>query len=276
MLRLTAGMSYVLALGLALGAADTAAQAPAAKVTPASTVAPAPAKPKAHSRKKPATPVVEEQPPAPPPTPEQLPPTPPQVTYRDGQLSISANNATLSQVLRSVQAKTGASVEMPGGASAERVVAQLGPGQPREVLNALLNGTKFDYIILGVAGNPGAVQKVILTTQTASSSAVNTAQNNRPVQPVQAPEDEPQEEIAPPEPEVIPEPNATPTPQPSFRRPPMPPRMGEMNQQPQPDGSDNSQQNVKSPEELLQELQQMQQQQQQMQQQLNPANRPPQ
>ena len=97
--------------------------------------------------------------PAPPPTLEQSPPTPPQVTYSNGQLTIVAQNATLSQVLRSVQSLTGASVEMPSGASNERVVGQLGPGQPRDVLNALLNGTKFNYIILGVNGNPGGVQK---------------------------------------------------------------------------------------------------------------------
>ena len=117
------------------------------------------------------------QEPAPPPTLEQTPPTPPQVTYNDGQLTIIAQNATLSQVLRSVQSQTGASVEMPAGASNERVVGQLGPGQPRDVLNALLNGSKFNYIILGVTGNPGAVQKVILTTPKPAPT-VNTAQNN--------------------------------------------------------------------------------------------------
>ena len=36
-------------------------------------------------------------------------------------------------------------------------LAQLGPGLPRDVLNTLLNGSKFDYVILGVTGKPGAV-----------------------------------------------------------------------------------------------------------------------
>jgi len=214
------------------------------------------------------------QTPAPPPTLEQTPPTPPQVTYNNGQLTIIAQNATLSQVLRSVQSQTGASVDMPAGASSERVVGQLGPGQPRDVLNALLNGSKFNYIILGVTGNPGAVQKVILTTSK-SSSPVSTAQNS-PVQP-----EEPQDEENDSEPEPQPGPQPPLSPQ-SRRRPNIPGRVPEVVNQPPPgpapdNNGDNTQPNgAKTPEQLLQELQQMQQQQQQFQEQLNPANRQPQ
>src|SRR5271157_2972242 len=174
--------------------------------------------------------------------------------------------ATLSQVLRAVQLQTGASIEMPSGASNERVVGQLGPGQPRDVLNSLLNGTKFNYIILGVTGNPGAVQKVILTTPK-SASTVNTAQNN-----AAPPPEEPQDEdYSEPEPQ----PQAPPPSPPQVRHGPvMPGRLPEaINQPPQqqpqptPDNSgDNPQPSVaKTPEQLLQELQEMQQQQQQMQ-----------
>jgi hypothetical protein len=235
--------------------------------------------PKAHAHSKKAAPdPPPPQAPAPPPTLEQSPPTAPQVSYNNTHLTIIAQNATLSQVLRSVQSLTGASVEMPSGASSERVVGQFGPGQPRDVLNALLNGCKFNYIILGVNGNPGAVQKVILTTARPASS-VNTAQNNA----VQQPE-EPQEEESYSEPESQPVPQQ-PVPPPIRHRPNMPGRMPEtFNQQPpqpqpQPtpdNGGDNPQfPAAKSPEQLLQELQQMQQQQQQMQDQLNPANRQP-
>src|SRR5208283_339308 len=236
---------------------------------------------KAHPHRKKAAPDPPlAQAPTPPPTLEQSPPTPPQVTYNNGQLTIVAQNATLSQVLRSVQSLTGASIEMPSGAASERVVGQLGPGLPRDVLNALLNGSKFNYIILSVAGDPAAVQKVILTTQRAAS-AVNTAQTN--VGPPKEPQDE--ENFVEPEPQPQPQPQR---PLPRHRPPNMPGRLPEaFNQQqlqqpsqvqPQPDNSgDNSQLNGgKTPEELLQELQQMQQQQQQMQDQLNPANRQPQ
>ena len=239
-------------------------------------------KPNAHPRRKKAAP----DPPAPqvpelPPTLEQSPPTPAQVTYNNGQLTILAQNATLSQVLRSVQSLTGASIDMPAGTSNERVVGQLGPGQPRDVLNALLNGTKFNYIILGVNGNPGAVQKVILTTLK-PATPVNTAQNNPP------PPDESQDEDNYGEPEL-----QAPLPSQMRHRPNMPGRVPEafnpqqlpqvQSIQPVPDNSgDNTPPDgAKTPEQLLQELQQMQQQQQvqqqqqQMQEQMNPANRQP-
>lgn len=238
--------------------------------------------PKPHVRRKkaapePALPVT----PALPPTLAQSPPTPPQVNYSNGQLTIVAQNATLSQVLRSVGSLTGASVEMPSGASGERVVGQLGPGQPRDVLNALLNGTKFNYIILGVTGDPGAVQKVILTTPKPATT-VSTAQNSAVPQP-----EEPQEaEENYGEPEPQPNNPQAPIP-PQFRhRPGMPgqpaaftPPQPQIQPQIQPpdNSADTSQFNGgKTPEQLLQELQQMQQQQMQMQDQLNPANRQPQ
>jgi hypothetical protein len=194
-----------------------------------------------------------------PPTLEQQPPAAPQVTYKNGQLTIDSRNATLSQVLHSVQAQTGASVEIPPGAGNERVVATLGPGQPKDVLASLLNGSKFNYVILGEANNPGAVQKVILMASvgaTTGTSVATTAQNTPlpPQQPqaVEPPEDDYQQTS---EPEV------------ENQQTPGPTLPGGENLQPDvinPAG--------RTPEQMLQELQRMQQQQQQMQQQLNPAN----
>ena len=272
------GLALLLAAGLCLPARESAAQSAPPKSAPVAATTATTPQPKTHAHRKKAAPdppaPQAPQVPAPPPTLEQSPPTPPQVTYNNGQLTIIAQNATLSQVLRSVQSLTGASIEMPSGASNERVVGQLGPGQPRDVLNALLNGTKFNYIILGVDGYPGAVQKVILTTARPAST-VNTAQ-------IQPQPEEPQDEESYSEPEPQPGPPTPPPPQ--FRhRPNIPGRPEAFNQQqpppppqPIPDNSgDNTQfQGAKTPEQLLQELQQMQQQQQQMQEQLNPANRP--
>ncbi len=165
---------------------------------------------------------------------------------------------------------------MPSSAGSERVVAQLGPGQPKDVLNTLLNGSKFDYIILGVTGNPGAVQKIILTPrQNSGMSNVNVAQNNNQMPNQEQVEDETQpeegvpianeaEESPPPEQQAPPPPGG-------FRRPMMLP--GGQAGQPQAGADNGDQQNgAKTPEQLMQELQQMQQQQQQYQQQLNPAN----
>src|SRR5271166_3393407 len=136
-------------LGLALSlAAGLCLQSVAQSVPPqgrpvAVTAKPPQAKTHTHSKKTAPDPPPP-QAPAPPPTLEQSPPTAPQVKYDNAKLTIVAQNATLSQVLRSVQSLTGASLEMPSGASNERVAGQFGPGEPRDVLNALLNGSKFN------------------------------------------------------------------------------------------------------------------------------------
>ena len=257
------GFVLVLTLVCGLSASKSVAQAPLSpqgaqrsSVVSGSTT---PQKSKSHAKK--SEPVSEvPQAPPPPPTLEQQAPTPPQVTYKNGQLAIDSRNATLSQVLRSVQAQTGASVEIPPGAGNERVVATLGPGQPKDVLASLLNGSKFNYVILGEANNPGSVQKVILMASTGGTSAAyvaTTAQNAPlPPQPPQAVEPPPEEDYQQAsEPEVE---------QPAPNQPTLP-------------GGENLTPDVinpagRTPEQMLQELQRMQQQQQQMQQQLNPAN----
>jgi hypothetical protein len=203
---------------------------------------------------------------------------------------IDASNATLTQVLRAVQSQTGASMEIPSSAASERVVAQLGPGQPKDVLNTLLNGSRFDYVILGVTGNPGAVQKVILTPRQGGTGAnVNSAQNNNPPPPGQEPgvDDEPQPDEGVPvadtgdaeyqnqnqNPNQYPNQEQGPPPPGGFRRPMVPGQQFPDQQNAFGGGDQNG---VKTPEQLMQELQQMQQQQQQYQQQLNPSNQNPQ
>ena len=216
------------------------------------------------------------QPPPPPPTLDQQPPTPPQVHFQNGELTIDAHNATLAQVLRAVQSQTGASIDVPSGANSERVATQIGPGQPRDVLNTLLNGSKFDYVILGVAGDPGAVQKVILTPRQAALAS--PAQNNPVPEPAEAESQdensaENEVENQNPEPPVPPRPGGLR--RPGFPGQPLtqPPNNNFPPDQQPPQAQDNG---AKTPEQLMQELQQMQQQQQQLQEQLNPANRQPQ
>jgi hypothetical protein len=210
------------------------------------------------------------QPPPPPPTLEQQPPVPPRVSYQNGQLTIDSKNATLSQVLRSVQTQTGASIDMPSGAGNERVVASLGPGKPKDVLEALLNGSKFNYVILGEPNKSGGVQKVILLSKNSASgdTAAMTAQNNAHVPPQSQAVEPPEDEYPPPDQEVDNQNQLTPG------QAGMPGGEGLT-----PDTINGSPTVVnpgnRTPEQMLQELQRMQQQQQQMQQQLNPANQQP-
>ncbi len=200
---------------------------------------------------------------------------PPQVRYQNGELTIEARNSTLAQVLHAVQTQTGASIDVPGSASSERVATKIGPGQPRDVLNSLLNGSKFDYVILGVMGDPGAVQKVILTPRQSGTVGTATAQNNP------APQPEPEEEGPGAESEAEyqnqnPEPPQPPITPGGFRRPGFPTQPGATPPEQNAYAPGDNANGPKSPEQLMQELQQMQQQQQQLQEQLNPANRQPQ
>ncbi|HZD31832.1 MAG TPA: hypothetical protein VE779_09240 [Candidatus Angelobacter sp.] len=249
------GIAVSLSAVLLLSVRDSSAQ----------TLAKAPTTTSQKSKRRAVKPVpVAEAPssPAAPPTLEQQPPTPPQVTYRDGLLTISSTNATLSQVLHSVQVQTGATIEVPSGTGNERVVASLGPGKPQSVLASLLNGAQFNYVILGVPNNPGTVQKVILLSKTSSAAVngapANTAQNNFRFPQQQQAAEQPEDEYPQGEPEVENQ---------NQQQPGMPGASGSENLQP-----DANQQGNRTPEQMLQELQRMQAQQQQMQQQLNPAN----
>ena len=104
-------------------------------------------------------------PPPPPPTPEQRPAIPPKLTYQNGLLTIVAQNSTLGDILRDVHSKTGAAIDLPGTAG-ERVVGQFGPGSPRDVLASLLNGSHFNYVMVGTPADPDSVTQVILTAKT--------------------------------------------------------------------------------------------------------------
>jgi hypothetical protein len=178
-------------------------------------------------------------PPPPPPTLEQMPALAPQVRYSHGQLSIVAENSTLADILRAVRLQTGAVVEVPGNAT-ERVVAHLGPGPARDILAALLNGTHFNYVMVGSPAHPDSVERLILTSKSGGAPAVAPAapadQNNQPQMDDQGVQGQ----------DIAEQPVDTPAENPPDETP-----------QPQPNG-----QPVKTPEQLLRELQQQQQQQQ--------------
>ena len=67
---------------------------------------------------------------------------PPVVTYRDGQLTINAQNSTLAEVLKLVAEKTGAVIEVPPGSGLDRIVEHTGPGQADDVLARLAPETE--------------------------------------------------------------------------------------------------------------------------------------
>ena len=86
-----------------------------------------------------------------------------EVSFHDGLLSITSNKASLSEVLFAVHQRTGAEIAIPAGAEQELVAAELGPAPAPEVLAHLLNGSKFNFLILSSSIDPRALDRVILS-----------------------------------------------------------------------------------------------------------------
>src|SRR5438874_914705 len=222
-------------------------------------------KPKKPVVKKPQKQVVQQQvppptpaqsQPEPPATPEHGPSSPPDVTFKGGQLTITARNSTLGDVLNAVKQKTGAAVDMPAGSS-ERVVGQFGPGAPRDVMAQLLNGSHYDYVLLGSPADPGALNKIVLMAKaTGPEPGPTQAQANQPQPGNENLQTVPEVESENPDNQG----EATPNMQEQVQQEPAqeeaPPE--------QPEQGDQQQNGpvVKTPEQLLRELQQQQQQQQ--------------
>src|SRR3954453_15069781 len=92
--------------------------------------------------------------------------SPLQVSYRDGLLGIHSNKATLSEVLYAIQQRTGADISIPAGAEQEKVVAEIEPAPAAEVIARLLNGSRFNFLILNSVNDPRQLDRVILSTRT--------------------------------------------------------------------------------------------------------------
>ena len=96
-----------------------------------------------------------------PPPPAAPPPKPPvTVILANGMLRIRAEKATFAQVLSEVQRQTKAEIAIPAGADKEEVDADLGPAPVLEVLTSLLNGSPYNFILVG---NELSLERVILT-----------------------------------------------------------------------------------------------------------------
>jgi len=106
----------------------------------------------------------------------------PVVTYRDGQLTIDAKNSTLAAVLELVAEKTGAVIEVPPGSGLERIVEHTGPGRPEDVLASLLNGSTFDFVIVGSPQPQHGPTQVLLSVR-GPDAAAPTIASVAPVQP---------------------------------------------------------------------------------------------
>ena len=161
------------------------------------------------------------------------PANPAKVEMAAGHLAILADNSSLTEILHQVTAASGMTVE--GIGQDQRIFGNYGPGEPHEVLSALLHGSGYNVVMLGETA-AGAPRQLTLSPR---GAAVSNSGPSRSTQPEQDEEDD--------------EVQAQPTPEP----PPQPPAQN----------APGPQNGVRTPQQMLQELQQMRQQQLQQQQQ---------
>ncbi len=184
------------------------------------------------------------------PSPEQMPAAAPDVVFHRGELTIVARNSSLGAILREVQRKTGAAVDMPTTPT-ERVVGQFGPGPAREVLASLLNGSHFNYLLLGSPQNPNGLDRIVLlnkssTVENASVAPQSPTPGRGMPRQITMPGGNESDDMAsdPPAEDMADQPDPTPEDQAALGEDPQ-----------------NVQPAVKTPQQLLQELQRQQQQQ---------------
>jgi len=122
-------------------------------------------------------------------------PTAAAVTWDSHGLRIEAANSSLKQILEAVSTATGA--EIQGMDSDQRVFGAYGPGQARDVLSQLLQGSGYNILMIGDQGQ-GAPRQIVLTARSAadsSSSASKSAPNSSADEDTEA--EEPQQPATP-------------------------------------------------------------------------------
>jgi hypothetical protein len=178
---------------------------------------------------------------------DAIPAVAPDVSYQNGLLTIVAPNSTLGDILRAVRKRTAADIEVPATAS-ERVVTRLGPGPAREVVAELLDGSRFNYVLLGSPDDVNALVRVVLVAKTGPDNPASPAApgDNKAAQPAEAS-------------------NASPdAPDEDADAADDTPDQGTAEAE-QPAASPSDQPGIKTPQQMLQEMQQRQLQMQQQQ-----------
>jgi hypothetical protein len=150
------------------------------------------------------------QPAAQPVAAPAAPPPPPPVTvgFNNGMLSVNAERASLAEVLYQIHVQTGAEIAVPSGAEQEKVIATLGPAPARDVLTQLLDGSPYNFIILGTNQDPNALDRVILSPRASGGMEMNAIAPPPPPQPINDQESEPPQRMVEPPPAVMPGPGS--------------------------------------------------------------------
>lgn len=137
--------------------------------------------------------------PPPPLPPAEQPPNPATIDYKDGLLSVRAQNSSLVNILVQIQHQTGLVID--GLNHDQRVYGQYGPGSVSATLSALLDGAGYDFVIVG-GGDSHTAARLILSTpgSTAAAAAPPPAVTNTDeAAPAEGDDAQPQDPTTPPQ-----------------------------------------------------------------------------
>lgn len=164
------------------------------------TPAPAPTAGPIHPRRspvktsavKPAQPSAPVQPlaPKPPEWPANAPASEATVVWDSHGLRIQAANSSLQQILDQVATETGAKVE--GLEGDQRIFGTYGPGDARDVLAQLLDGTGYNLLMVGGQESGAPLQVVLSARPTGPAPPVAETTSSDAAENDTAPEDQPQ------------------------------------------------------------------------------------
>jgi hypothetical protein len=145
-----------------------------------------------------------------------------EVHFNRGMLSIHVDQGTLAEVLNEVHRQTGADIPIPPGAQQERIVADIGPAPARDAMAALLNGSHFNFVIVGSDRDANELRSVLLTSKQGGASmpaggdvaqeysATNQPPDVNAAPRIMQPQEDPPDDTPPPAPEPEPEPQPQP------------------------------------------------------------------
>jgi len=196
------------------------------------------------------------------PTPAQGPARRATVSTVNGQISVSASNASLNQILRDISRSTG--IKITGGVADERVFGEYGPAPASQVLASLLDGTGSNMLL--ISGLDGRPSELVLTTRTGGPTPPNP--NSASFDSNSDSDDTVRQFVSPPPSNSQSQPsnaNSQSPSQPSTTAP-IPPQNSDGSTAPVPASGDATQQSpngVKTPQQIYDELMRMRRQQQQ-------------
>jgi hypothetical protein len=136
------------------------------------------------------------------------PAQPAKISLVAGELTVQADNSSLSDILHQIAAAGGMKVEGMQAGGGQRVFGSYGPGVPREVLSELLNGSGYNVMMLGETSS-GAPRELTLMARAGaapssppSPNIVRNEENENQGQPTENPVEQDSQPEMPPGPGI--------------------------------------------------------------------------